>query len=65
MHVTIHGFSGKKHVAQVAGNLDYDELMDVVVSPRAYLNAVHPQARERKIDRAFAVIDCQTDQRAA
>lgn len=62
MKVSIHGFAGMKHVAEIIGDLSPEELQDITANPKAYLLAVHPKAKERKVTRAFAVIDCEEKQ---
>lgn len=64
MRVDVVGFAGKNLVAHITGDLTADELMDVTANPKAYLLAVHPQAKARKVDRAFAVIDCGVSEAA-
>lgn len=58
MQVNIYGYDkNRKMVAHIKGELDQDQLLDMSVSPKAYLNVHHPSAKQRGVVFALASIE--------
>lgn len=63
MQIVIHGYRNKEHVAQVNGEVTFDELADITRDPKKYLFGVHPDAKARGVDRVLVeIVSPVTDQ---
>lgn len=57
MQIVIHGYRNKEHVAQVNGEVSFDELREIVESPKEYLFGIHPDAKARGVDRVLIEVN--------